>query len=85
MATGDRIYIGGGVGATTSTPPEDNSVMTNSGWSTPDVGSGNVLTETGWQPLSAATLVGTVNNTKYKIIVDDTDATNPQFGIEEIA
>ncbi len=85
MAAGDRTYIGGGVGATPSTPPEDNSVMTAEGWTTPDVGSGNVLTETGWQPLSSATLVGNVNGTKYNVIVDDTDVTNPQFGIEEIA
>ncbi len=38
MATGDRIYIGGGEGATTSTPPEDNSVMTSEGWTKLDLG-----------------------------------------------
>ncbi len=32
MATGDRIYIGGGVGETVSTPPEEGSVMTAEGW-----------------------------------------------------
>ncbi len=54
---------------TTKAPPEKGSIMTSEGW----------------KPLSAANLIGEVNGTKYNVVVDDTDTTNPQFGIEEIA